>query len=121
MNANNLGGFKRGPGGTDNVIQTITAQGTVFAGVGSYPLEGGYIYFTPTGGATVCYKMGLDSNGAPSFTLVGQSNGPAAGRVGVGIPTVCHHPNSPWWNPPPWIQNQESRQTRLLRLFGSDL
>ncbi|PVH80099.1 WSC-domain-containing protein [Cadophora sp. DSE1049] len=40
MNANNLGGFKQGPGGTDNVIQTITAQGTVFAGVGSYPLEG---------------------------------------------------------------------------------
>ncbi|KAG4437998.1 hypothetical protein IFR05_006499 [Cadophora sp. M221] len=88
MNANNLGGFKQGPGGTDNVIQTITAQGTVFAGVGSYPLEGGYIYFTPTGGATVCYKMGLDSNGVPSFTLVGQTNGPAAGRVGVGIPTT---------------------------------
>lgn len=91
MNANNLGGFKQGPGGTDNVIQTITAQGTVFAGVGSYPLEGGYIYFTPTGGATVCYKMGLDSNGAPSFTLVGQSNGPAAGRVGVGIPTTTSY------------------------------
>ncbi|EKD14546.1 uncharacterized protein L3040_000069 [Drepanopeziza brunnea f. sp. 'multigermtubi'] len=88
MNANNLGGFKQGPGGTDNVLQTITAQGTVFAGVGSYPLEGGYIYFTPTGGATVCYKMGLNNNGVPSFTLVGRTTGPAAGRVGVGIPTV---------------------------------
>ncbi|CZS96609.1 related to beta-1,3 exoglucanase precursor [Rhynchosporium agropyri] len=88
MNANNLGGFKQGPGGTDNVIQTISAGGTVFAGVGSYPLEGGFIYFTPTGGATACYKMGLDSNGAPSFTFVGRTNGPAAGRVGIGIPTT---------------------------------
>ncbi|KAH7336040.1 hypothetical protein BKA65DRAFT_431390, partial [Rhexocercosporidium sp. MPI-PUGE-AT-0058] len=46
MNANNLGGFKQGPGGTDNVIQTITAQGTVFAGVGSYPLEGGILWIS---------------------------------------------------------------------------
>lgn len=43
MNANNLGGFKQGPGGSDNVIQTIIADGAVFGGVGSYPLEGGYI------------------------------------------------------------------------------
>ncbi|CAL3964329.1 unnamed protein product [Diplocarpon coronariae] len=88
MNANNLGGFKQGSGGTDNVLQTIIAQGAVFAGVGSFPLEGGYIYFTPTGGATVCYKMGLSSDGVPSFTLVGKTTGPAAGRVGVGIPAT---------------------------------
>jgi iron transport multicopper oxidase len=43
MNANNLGGFKQGPGGTDNVLQTIVANGAVFGGAGSYPLEGGYI------------------------------------------------------------------------------
>ncbi|KAK2626478.1 hypothetical protein QTJ16_003653 [Diplocarpon rosae] len=88
LNANNLGGFKQGPGGTDNVLQTITAQGAVFAGIGSYPLEGGYIYFTPTGGATVCYKMGISSGMVPSFTLVGKTTGPAAGRVGVGIPAT---------------------------------
>jgi iron transport multicopper oxidase len=43
MNANNLGGFKQGPGGTDNILQTIISAGAVFGGVGSYPLEGGYI------------------------------------------------------------------------------
>jgi len=43
MNANNLGGFKQGPGGTDNILQTIIADGAVFGGSGSYPLEGGYL------------------------------------------------------------------------------
>ena len=41
MNADNLGGFKQGSGGTDAVVQTIIAQGPVFGGSGSYPLEGG--------------------------------------------------------------------------------
>lgn len=41
MNADNLGGYKQGSGGTDAVIQTIIAQGPVFGGSGSYPLEGG--------------------------------------------------------------------------------
>jgi hypothetical protein len=29
--------------GSDNIIQTIITQGSVFAGAGSYPLEGGYL------------------------------------------------------------------------------
>jgi iron transport multicopper oxidase len=63
-------------------------QGSVFGGAGSYPLEGGYIYFTPVGYPTVAYKLGLDGQGAPLFTLVGQTRTSAAGRVGIGIPTV---------------------------------
>jgi len=88
MNANNLGGFKQGAGGTDNILQTIVAAGSVFGGSGSYPLEGGYIYFTPVGSPTVCYKLGLDASGAPLFTLVGQTSTNGAGRVGVGVPIV---------------------------------
>ena len=38
MNANNLGGFKQGAGGVDNIVQTISADGAVFGGTGSYPL-----------------------------------------------------------------------------------
>ncbi|TVY18072.1 WSC domain-containing protein [Lachnellula arida] len=91
LNANNLGGFKQGPGGTDNIIQTILAQGSVFGGVGSYPLEGGFIYFTPVGFPTVCYKIGLDSQGAPLFTLVGQTATNSAGRVGIGVPTITSY------------------------------
>jgi iron transport multicopper oxidase len=88
MNANNLGGFKQGSGGTDNIIQTIPAAGSVFGGTGSYRLDGGYIYFTPVGYPTAAYKLGLDSQGKPLFTNVGQSATIGAGRVGIGVPTV---------------------------------
>lgn len=79
---------QQGSGGTDNVLQTIIASGSVFGGAGSYPLEGGYIYFTPVGFPTVCYKLGFDGQGKPLFTLVGQTASSGAGRVGIGIPTV---------------------------------
>ena len=88
MNADNLGGYKLGPGATDNVIQTIIADNAVFGGVGSYPLEGGYIYFTPVGYSTMVYKIGHDQSGAPLFSKVGQSPEKSAGRVGVGVPTI---------------------------------
>lgn len=88
MNADNLGGFKLGSGATDNIIQTIIAPNAVFGGAGSYPLEGGYIYFTPIGAPTLAYKLGLDQNGSPLFSKVGQSSDSSAGRVGVGVPTI---------------------------------
>lgn len=44
MNADNLGGYKQGPGGADGVLQMIQAStGSFFNGPGSYPGEGGYI------------------------------------------------------------------------------
>ncbi|KAI4221049.1 MAG: hypothetical protein L6R36_007177, partial [Xanthoria steineri] len=88
MNADNLGGFKLGPGATDNIIQTIISPNAVFGGVGSYPLEGGYIYFTPVGEPLLAYKLGLDQKGSPLFSKVGQSPENSAGRVGVGTPTI---------------------------------
>lgn len=91
MNADNLGGFKLGPGGTDNIIQTIVAPGSVFGGAGSYPLEGGYIYFTPVGSPTLVYALGQDQNGVPLFSKVGQSPENSAGRVGVGVPTITSY------------------------------
>ena len=97
LNADNLGGYKNGPGGNDGVIQTLIAPGAIFAGVGSYPGEGGYIYFTPIGSPTYAYKLGHDASGNPLFSQVGvtyRSYGAtpgivnAAGRVGPGIPTI---------------------------------
>ncbi|CAD6594301.1 MAG: hypothetical protein ASARMPREDX12_008599 [Alectoria sarmentosa] len=88
LNANNLGGYRNGPGGTDGVIQTITTNKAVFGGSGSYPLEGGYIYSTPVGYPTYVYKLGFDGNGVPLFTQVGATTEVSAGRVGVGIPTI---------------------------------
>jgi iron transport multicopper oxidase len=88
LNADNLGGFKQGPGGTDNILQTIVGSGRVFGGSGSYPLEGGYIYFTPLGSPTVCYKFGFNSSGSPNFTFVGQTKTVGTLQVGIGPPTI---------------------------------
>lgn len=88
VNANNLGGFRNGPGGTDGIIQTISTNKAVFGGLGSYPLEGGYIYSTPIGYPTTVYKLGFDANGVPLFTQAGATTENSAGRVGTGIPTI---------------------------------
>ncbi|RKU48393.1 hypothetical protein DL546_009359 [Coniochaeta pulveracea] len=88
MNADNLGGFKQGTGGTDNVVQIIKTSNSVFGGVGSYPLEGGYLYFTPVGDVTYAYKFGQDASGNPVFTLAGKTAMSFAGRPGNGVATV---------------------------------
>jgi len=95
LNADDLGGFKQRPGGTDNVLQKILASAPVWGGSGSYPLEGGYIYFTPLGNPTVCYKFGFDGNGSPFFTLAGQTPASAANRVGIGPPTITTYNDQP--------------------------
>ncbi|KAL8948865.1 MAG: hypothetical protein Q9222_004981 [Ikaeria aurantiellina] len=88
LNANNLGGYKLGPGQTDGIIQTIVTNKAVFGGVGSYPLEGGYMYSTPVGYPTYVYKLGFSGSGVPVFTQVGKTAENSAGRVGVGIPVI---------------------------------
>ncbi|PMD59417.1 uncharacterized protein K444DRAFT_663834 [Hyaloscypha bicolor E] len=85
MNADNLGGFANGPGGSDSVIQTILAPGSMLSGVGSYPLEGGYIYFAPSGFSLFAYKFGTDNQGNPVFTQAGKSALTFAGKT---IPTI---------------------------------
>ena len=88
LNANNMGGYRNGPGGTDGIIQTITTNKAIFGGLGSYPLEGGYIYSTPVGYPTYVYKLGFDGNGVPVFTQAGATTETSAGRVGSGVPTI---------------------------------
>jgi len=84
-----LGGYKLGAGQVDGNLQTIaTGTNSVFGAAGSYPLEGGYIYFTPVGDATIAYAFQKNANGVPEFVQAGQSNEISAGRVGVGVPTV---------------------------------
>lgn len=90
MNADNLGGYKLGSAGGDNVVQEIglPGGGSVFSDVGTYPLEGGYMYVTPVGYPTLVYKLGFTAAGLPSFTLVAQTDEASAGRVGVGSATI---------------------------------
>ena len=95
LNADNLGGFRQGPGGGDGVIQTIELGGSVFGGFGSYPHEGGYIYVTTVGGNLRAYKLGHESDGKPIFSLAGTSDFVSAGRVGVGQMTVTSDNGKP--------------------------
>lgn len=95
LNADNLGGYKQGTGQTDMVIQTIVNGHAVFGGSGSYPLEGGYVYYTPTGYQTYAYQLGFDDNGVPEFNFAGQTNEVSSGRVGVGIPTITTFKGQP--------------------------
>jgi hypothetical protein len=88
LNVNDLGGYRLGTGQTDNVLQTINTGESVFGASGSYPGEGGWVYFTPVGFATFAYQLGFNAAGIPQFTQVAKSNEISAGRVGVGIPTV---------------------------------
>lgn len=96
LDANNLGGYRNGPGASgdgnpDATIQTIQLPGAVFGGVGSYPLEGGYIYVTPVGSNTFAYKLGHNAQGQPVFSLAGASAFVSAGRQGVGQMTVTSY------------------------------
>ena len=88
LNADNLGGYKQGPGGSDGILQTINTQKAVFGGSGSYPLEGGFLYSTPVGYPTYVYQLGFDGSGVPQFAQVATTKEVSAGRVGVGVPTV---------------------------------
>ena len=62
--------------------------------MGSYPPKGEYIYYTPIGLGTQCFKLGFDSVGNPLFTSVGESS-ESAGRVGAGIPTITTYQGQP--------------------------
>lgn len=95
MNANNLGGYRLGPGQTDNVVQTIATNKAIFGGAGSYPQEGGYLYSTPVGYPTYVYKLGFSASGVPVFSLAGQTAEVSAGRVGSGVPTITTNQGQP--------------------------
>jgi hypothetical protein len=52
--------------------QIPVSGGSFYGGVGSSPIDGGYLYFCPTGGPLYAYSYGLTGNGSPQFTLAGQ-------------------------------------------------
>jgi len=98
MNADNLGGFAGGSAGQDNVIQSWTFAGGIRSGPASYPLEGGYIYISPTPGSgntrdfLYAYAFSRDANGKPVFTLAGKS---ALTFDGQSVPTVTSNNGQP--------------------------
>ncbi|KAF4624790.1 hypothetical protein G7Y89_g13381 [Cudoniella acicularis] len=95
-NADNLGGYKMGSSGGDAVVQSFTVPGggAIFSTVGTYPLEGGYLYVTPVGNPTYVYSLGFDTLGRPAFTLVAQTNESSASAVGATITTLNNQPGT---------------------------
>ncbi|EAU84617.2 hypothetical protein CC1G_00136 [Coprinopsis cinerea okayama7 len=98
LNLDNLGGYRQGPNGTDNVIQTIPVPGTIpgliYGNFGSYPGEGGYIYVKPVGLRSI-YVYKFNRKGPEYFTLVATSEEPASTAVGSGSPVVTTNRGRP--------------------------
>src|SRR6218665_3153438 len=93
LNADNLGGYGNGPGGGDGVIQTINTGASTFGGSGSYPLDGGYIYFVPSTTPIQAYKLGFKADGTPQFSFAGASVDKISGRIGP--PTITSYKGQP--------------------------
>ncbi|KAF2639223.1 hypothetical protein P280DRAFT_454369 [Massarina eburnea CBS 473.64] len=90
----NLGGYRQGANGSDGVLQIITLDGGASGGVGSYPLEGGYMYVTTANGPLAAYEFTPNST-TSLFTLAGKSSALSPHSDGVGIPTVTSKNGEP--------------------------
>ncbi|KAI5803029.1 hypothetical protein EDC01DRAFT_627840 [Geopyxis carbonaria] len=110
LDLDNLGGYKQGPNGTDAVLQSWVVpgniRGRIYGSIGSYPLEGGYIYVKPAGLRSVlAYKFGHRyggwfrsqfhkrfkgslGTGKPFFSAASATNESIPTNVGVGAPVI---------------------------------
>ena len=79
LNQNDLGGYKQGPKGTDNVPAEVGPNWGVWAKPAVWPGDGGYVYiptagtsaFATDGGSLNAFKRTVKPNGVVSFTLAG--------------------------------------------------
>ncbi|KAH8900410.1 Pyrrolo-quinoline quinone [Thozetella sp. PMI_491] len=94
LNLDNMGGYKNGAGGYDDVLQVFQNNNVVYAGVGVYPLEGGYIYVNVIGYPTNVFKFSCDA-GVPSWTKVAESPDSNVNALGVGHGSVTTLNNQP--------------------------
>lgn len=104
----NLGGYRQGVNGTDGVLQTIHLDGEVFGGIGSYPLEGGYVYVNAENATLSAYRFNpaatnstslrwrrASNSSVPVFSLAGKSGAANPHGGGVGIPTITSKNGEP--------------------------
>jgi len=81
LDLDDLGGFKTGDNRGDRVLGKYSNENSVYAGVGVYPLEGGYIYVNVIGYKSRVFKFSC-TGGVPSFTRVAES---PTGKNGFGV------------------------------------
>jgi Bacterial lectin/Abnormal spindle-like microcephaly-assoc'd, ASPM-SPD-2-Hydin/PQQ-like domain len=73
MNADDLGGYQQGPNGSDKVINRLGQFGGLWSKPAAWPGQGGYVYMVPSQRPMVALKYGLDGNGKPTFSKVGET------------------------------------------------
>ena len=102
LNRENLGGFKQGSGGGDNVVQRIGPYGGVWSRPGVWPGEGGWVYIptaspaqtSNTGSGNLrIFKYGLSGTGQPTLSL--QATSPDAFGFGSGAPVITSNGTKP--------------------------
>ena len=85
MNADDLGGYQQGPGGSDAVVNRLGPYGGVWSKPTPWGGDGGYLYVpTASGGQSAlgssgylrAFKRGVDGQGKPTFSLAGSSSDP---------------------------------------------
>jgi hypothetical protein len=83
LNRDNLGGFKQGAGGADQVVQRIGPYGGVWSRPGVWPGDGGWVYIpTASGGESAggsagflrVYQYGVSGTGQPTLSLQASSS-----------------------------------------------
>ena len=87
LNLDNLGGYKNGKDGYDDIIYVYQNLNSVYAGAGVYPLEGGYIYINVIGYPTVVFQFSCAA-GVPTFSKVAETAESGAAILGVGHGTT---------------------------------
>ena len=89
LDRDNLGGFRQGASGGDNVLQRVGPYGGVWGKPSAWPGSGGWVYVptvsagsTPGGssGTFDVYRASVDGSGNPTLARVAQ----AAGAFGLG-------------------------------------
>jgi hypothetical protein len=103
LNRDSLGGYRKGPNGSDAVVARAGPFGGVWGKAGVWPGNGGYLYVvtsTATVGSAVggdgnlrIYKYGLDGLGKPQLTLAGTSSDLFG--FGSGSPVVTSNGTTP--------------------------
>ena len=97
LNMNSLGGYQRGPGGSDAVPSEGGPYGGVWSKPAVWPGDGGYVYiptsgtvsFGTGGGSLNVFKRMVSASGAVYFVLVGATtNSGNTFGFGSGVPLV---------------------------------
>ncbi|PHH80469.1 hypothetical protein CDD80_1479 [Ophiocordyceps camponoti-rufipedis] len=94
LNLDNLGGYRNGKDGLDDIIQSYQNENSVYSGAGVYPLEGGYVYINVIQYPTSVFKFSCNG-GVPAFTKVAVSPTPNAYVLGVGHASVTSMADEP--------------------------